>query len=419
MYAIPYSVSGLINCIGYKDLRFFGTLTKKEARIKLSQDTVALIENGNIFQNPIRKTIIRGKDAFKFIDTRAELATRLISKNIRYNYQVRQSDRHNIISTLLGLLHDGTPYHIYRFDIKEFYESVDRNFLLAQLIEDGKCSPQTIKLLNDLFLIFDYHYIKGLPRGLSISSTLSEVYLKSFDAAIKKRDDVFFYSRFVDDIIVIASGSTKKSEMEKMIEEALPPSINFHKEAKRNHLVLPKIKNTSSKPKEFDYLGYRFNIYESFSSNNSSHREKRNVTIDISPEKVARIKQRLASSFACYITGSQSADEYLLLKDRIRALTGNYTINDPMTGIKIRTGIYFNYKHANIANKSSLKELDAFYNTLLFSKKNKLAQRIAKTITLQERRQLSGYTFSSGFGDIRYHSFSFKALKKIKECWRK
>jgi len=66
-----------------------------------------------------------------------------------------------------------------------------------------------------------------------------------------------------------------------------------------------------------------------------------------------------------------------------------------------------------------LKKLDSFFLKLLFSKKNKLSCRIAKAIPLKERKKIAGYTFTSGFQNVRFHSFSYKKLNTIKRAWKK
>ena len=50
----------------------------------------------------------------------------------------------------------------------------------------------------------------GVPRGMNISATMSELYMRKFDRWIRSFDSVYFYARFVDDIIVF-SNSLKDS----------------------------------------------------------------------------------------------------------------------------------------------------------------------------------------------------------------
>jgi hypothetical protein len=115
----------------------------------------------------------------------------------------------------------------------------------------------------------------------------------------------------------------------------------------------------------------------------------------------------------------KSPADYLVLKNRIMALAGNYYITDPISGIKIKTGIYYNYVHKNFIHNCALYKLDSMLHGLLFSKGHALSRRIISSLTLQQRRQLAGYSFVSGFVDARFHSFSYSMLNTIKKGWRK
>ncbi len=421
MIEIPYTVKKLSSCVGYKDIFVDRSLAQAEARRDVARQALKLIEAGSIFHNPLRPISIRQKQAYTFNSLPAELASRLITKNIKANYHVRQADRQTIISNLITILNEGTPFHIYRYDIKDFYESIDRKLLFQKLLDDAQCSWQTMTLLSALFDNFEFHNVAGLPRGLGISSSLSEFYVQQFDEHVKGLTDVFLYSRFVDDILIITSGDVAKSVLEASFEENLPSGLYFHKGGKRAHEAIPKVQPnvTGKAPKQFEYLGYEFKVFADYAENLGTGRKRRKVEIDISESKKNKIKSRLLSSLFSYISGVRGPTDYLLLKNRIRALTGNYTIRDPSTGIKIRTGIYFNYVHKNMISACVLSELDQFYKKLLFSSSFKLSQRIAASLPLIKRRELARYGFVKGFTDVRYHSFDYKTLKKIKECWRK
>ncbi|WP_106476863.1 antiviral reverse transcriptase Drt3a [Phytohalomonas tamaricis] len=420
MIEIPYTVSKLAGCVGYKDVYNNRDLSKIENKKEEAKNALRLIENGKIFLNPLRPTIIRQKPAFTFNNLSSELVSRLIGKNIRVNYNIRQSDRQAIISNLASLLYEGTPFNIYRLDIKNFYENINRKLLIHQLLEEGKCSWQTLELLFSLFNSFDSHNIVGLPRGLSISSILSEVYLTDFDIKIRKKSGVFFYARFVDDILLVVSEDVTRADLDGQLKNILPVGLEFHNEGKRSFLSLPKLQNKQDKFyfNSFDYLGYEFKVFNIF-DNECGYRKKRKVLIDISSVKVEKIKLRLIHSFTNYLSNGRSEESFNLLKNRIRALTGNFTIRDPMTGLKIKTGIYFNYSHKNNFEYCALLELDKFYRKLLFSTKYPLSCRIARKLSTSQRRSLAGYSFMSGFASARHHSFNYGTLKSIKECWRK
>lgn len=52
----------------------------------------------------------------------------------------------------------------------------------------------------------------GLPRGLGISAVLSELRMKYFDLSLRRVEGVYYYARFVDDIIVFCS-SRRSADM--------------------------------------------------------------------------------------------------------------------------------------------------------------------------------------------------------------
>lgn len=419
MISIPYTQSTLANCIGYKDRYTDKKYSSSEVRSSLAKDALLSITNKTIFQNPLRKINILGKPAYAFNNLKAELTSRLMSKNLKINYKNKQSDRQSIVANTISLLEDGTKYDIFRFDIEGFYENIERKELYEQIETQGKCSKHTLILLKDLFLNFDYHEISGLPRGLGISSTLSEIYLTDFDNIARNINGVFYYARFVDDIILITSGETPKNIVEQELKDALPTSLNFHPSGNKFHYVaVPQAKDEGYWSYSLSYLGYDLKVYDFYDNTDTPH-QRRLIKVDISQDKIKKIKLRLAQSFANFTATTASHTDYMLLKNRIRALTGNYTIRDPMSGIKIKTGIYYNYIHKNNFDDCGLSQLDDFYYKLLFGKSTSLSKRISKIIPLEYRRDLAGYSFTSGFSTQRYHSFEYKVLKKIKECWRK
>ncbi|WP_175405561.1 MULTISPECIES: antiviral reverse transcriptase Drt3a [unclassified Pseudomonas] len=427
MIEIPYTNKKLEECIGFQDVMKDPFLQNRPHRASAASAALGLLKAGTVFNGCLRQ-INLGKDVgYVFNNLSSSLVSRLVSKNIRANYYIKQSDRQTIISNSTTLFKEGSPFHVYRFDIKKFYESVDRKILSDKLMSDGRCSWQTLVLLSKFFKVLDASNVIGLPRGLGISATLSEFYLNEFDLKVKSAPGVFYYARFVDDILIVTSGEIARSKFEAELEELLPEGLEFHRAGKRVfHPVARASKDDKQEEQEkvadvygFDFLGYHVRIYTDHSTESVGGHFRRRVTCDISKEKIARIKGRLISSFASYLSSLQYPTDFMLLKNRIRALTGNYHIVDPMTGVEIKTGIYYNYVHKNFVGGCALDELDVFLRGLLFSANHKFSRKILQALSAQRRRELAGYSFKSGFVDGRFHYFKYDTLKKIKECWRK
>ena len=80
---------------------------------------------------------------------------------------------------------------------------INRNSLLSR-----KSKESILRVFNAYEKMKDKNivpYGKGVPRGIGISSPLSEVYMQDLDKTIKERQEVVFYTRYVDDIFIILS----------------------------------------------------------------------------------------------------------------------------------------------------------------------------------------------------------------------
>lgn len=153
---------------------------------------------------------------------------------------------------------NGDPTLCYsKYDIEDFYGSIDRSRLL--LILEKKITSSEVSMLLDLATrnitvpstcrkkdYKSYKGLKGIPQGLSISNVLANTYIQEFDkqallAAPK-------YVRYVDDILIFNSGEEK---------QCVKPFV----ESKLKEIALYVSKGKTcckSISPAFDYLGYHF-----------------------------------------------------------------------------------------------------------------------------------------------------------------
>jgi len=169
-----------------------------------------------------------GKPVYSVTTHIDEFAIRKLGDNLSRVYGVQQANRTEIVGQVIPLLREKVPFFLLKLDIKSFYESVNRAALLEQVFRDSSLSFRS-KLLLDQLLATSQHFPgTGLPRGISLSATLSELYMKEFDAKIRSIDGVYFYTRFVDDILIFSF--SEPNSVKKSLEANLPSGMNLNNE---------------------------------------------------------------------------------------------------------------------------------------------------------------------------------------------
>jgi hypothetical protein len=280
------------------------------------------------------------------------------------------------------------------------------------------------KLTRDKIVSFEVmEYIRtifsgrttGLPRGLNISASFAELYMREFDTKNKMFDRVGYFARYVDDIVLIFytqdnlgvnSAKQKLDEKIRTIKEELKKiklSINYKKteafyiSQKGNMYTFtflnvdggrfiksPKIKNNEI---HFDYLGYRY------------IRKDAKVTIKIAKNKINKIKSRIYNSFLLF----RYDNDYNLLEKRIRYLFSNHQIygSDDNT---LYTGIYYSYPQCDPDGKF-LNSIEIFYRNIL--------KEYRHSISSEKYKILKILSITAGYEKKIVENFSLKEIKKI------
>lgn len=320
------------------------------------------------------------------------LILRKLHRNIKRIYSVQPADRDTIVKQMKLLLMENVEMRIVRLDIRHFYDNVNRMRILAKLIDDARLSHQSLMLLQNLFSDPTIAACPGLPKGLGVSAVLSELYMKYFDIDFKKIEGVYYYARFVDDIIVFCNSETSKKLSWKYANIELE-KIGLQLNKEKSYSLDPRRPGTS-----FSFLGYNFQ----FTGNR--------LKVSIAPKKLNVIKTRITKAFVRY----SKDHDFGLLKLRIKFLTGNFTLYNPNTLQPIKVGIYFNYKMAN--EVSALKALDLYYQRLLHCRIGRLGSAIA--LSKIQVKELERYSFCFGYNNHVNHHFTTDQMVQIANCWR-
>ena len=234
---------------------------------------------------------------------------------------------------------------------------------------------------------------KGLPRGLGISAYLAELYMREFDSEIRNGAEVVYYSRYVDDIVVLFA-PTKSSDVGSYFGW-IQSCVSKHKLQ-----INPAAGKTSTFIKDdgawsFEYLGYK---YEGPSNS---------LKIKLSDKKFSRYQARVKKCFQEYHATRHKSlkGAHRLLVQRMRFLTGNTRLLHSKKNAFV--GIFYSNPH--LTNLAQLTALD-----------NLKAQLTHKPyISLSLRTKLKSITFKEGYERRRFAYFGRDHdLQLIVDGWK-
>ncbi|MCO5155937.1 MAG: RNA-directed DNA polymerase [Aquamicrobium sp.] len=375
---------------------------------------VAAVQKAQVgFQQvDIASSKLRNSDVYRLNDISEQLILRHINRTIRRITRIKQSNRTSIVNSIIRLSEEGLPFRIYKLDIASFYESIDPAAVIEQIRRDGAYSSHFSSLLRTFFACLTNVNILGLPRGLAISATLSEILMRDFDREAMLDPRVHYYARFVDDIIIITSGKENAREFLRTVRRRLLPGISFNSKKTRIY-TLSQFSNThnASPPidAELDYLGYKISIHHTQRTDRRYHRK---VRLDLSEKKEKRIKSRLYLSFAEF----RINNDFTALLNRVRMLCNNFHFIDVDRSIKRKSGIFFNYPLINLDASEALPRLDRYLHHLIVS--HYAAAPGPGLFGRAQREALFRNSFVKGYREKRFFHFPPSQLAALTRCWR-
>jgi hypothetical protein len=387
------------------------TSSSKDAEI---QAALQHSDNGYESYSFLDSSSLRGKNVYRIPAFSHELVLRKIDKNLRKAKPLFAPSRDTIIANLRTLISESAKFKLYRLDIKSFYESFSPPVVLSATYNIKGLSPQTKKHIKDILEHFSSENGAGLPRGMALSATLSEIVMSSFDAYIKSLEGVYFYSRYVDDIIIITSGQEHSKQFINKVSKSLPTGLHLNN--KKQELCFAPDSSGYKKTQQpempllfsFEYLGYSFHAYEPPEKNGP-----RKVILDIANSKVKKIKTRLTKAYLDYC----KTRNFELLEMRLKFLTSNFSVLDINRGGYRLSGIYHNYHRIDKDKSVALDALDEYLRLATTSGFGKVFERFFCCTTVFQRRRLLTFSFKRGFSKRNYFHFNRSQFKAIRECW--
>ncbi|MGB4489313.1 MAG: antiviral reverse transcriptase Drt3a [Pseudomonas veronii] len=363
---------------------------------------------------------IRGKFIYRAASFSDELILRKLNRNLIEQANLRETNRDSIVANIKEILREGIEYRVYRLDIKSFYESIDMVRALDLLEMFTLMSQPTKKHIR---AVLEFHAASGrtgVPRGLALSATITEIVMQGFDSSIKELDGVFYYGRYVDDIIIVTDRMELPYKFIKVIKSTLPDGLNLNAKKQmvcetKGDVAPHKAASLPVQELDFEYLGYRFLVASPVRNNKKRDGQHfRDVRLDIAISKVKKTKTRVARSLVSFNSGG----DFELLRSRLKFLASNFSVMDADRDRKRLAGIFYNYYRVDSARSNSLQELDLYLTNIISSGFGKVSDEFYSKTTLSQRRELLSIRFSHGFLNKIFLHFSNSRLGKIQECWK-
>jgi hypothetical protein len=386
-------------------------------KAQIIQDAVTRSEQGFAGLSFLSKAKVKNKYIYRITNFSDELVLRKINTNIKRAVRIPSASRDSIVANVKNLLSEGVSYRVYRLDVKSFYESFNLPEVIAAIGNIQKLSPLTKKMVEDILLSHDRSGGSGVPRGLALSATMSEVMMLSFDAKVRRMAEVFFYSRYVDDMIIITSGNELEDEFIKEISKLLPNGLHLNNNKTSiktavNNVQPYKDVQPALSVLEFEFLGYQFTVTEP-QKKRDERQPLRVVNLDIAKSKVKKIKTRMTCALIDYCRNR----DFDLLETRIKFLTSNFSVLDADRERKRLAGIFYNYHRVDYNNSSALNALDSYLRKIALSGNGTVFDEFFCKTTVVQRRRLLKFSFVRGFREKTFMHFSRETLKLLQECW--
>lgn len=356
---------------------------------------------------------VRGRDLYQLSQVSHDLVLRKLARNVASLTRTRQSDRGTIVRSMRALFTEGHDFRVYKLDLSKFYASVDRSFIVELFERDAGFPPASLAVLRAFHSALTTRNIPGLPQGLSISATLAEYLMRHFDRTIKSETYVYYYARFVDDILIVTTATETAREFLQKVRRLLPRGLELN-HAKSRYFELDRQRvanpNASTPEQKIDFLGYQFTIY---GKARIDHGQTRKVIVDIAPKKVARIKHRVCLSALQYLNDN----DYSSFRDRLKILSGNYNMYDYDKRMRRNVGIFWNYREIDASGSLAISDLDSFLRKFLLSRTGRICGRLWPILSDIQRRELLSIRFSRSFSETSFHHFNARRLAELVACW--
>lgn len=364
-----------------------------------------------------------GKTIYYAGDIETDLILRATYGRLRKQCGISLPNREDILSGIIEATSEATPYLVSKCDIKAFYESLDAEAIIRQLLTDTRTNSNVKAVLRRIYAAGSIPR-NVAPRGLALSTVLAEIALRRFDQIIRKTPGIHRYFRYADDMIIFSLPGVEIIPKIKQELKLIGLELNEKTEVCSVDALL-KLKPADIIPVEkYTYLGYEITVQGKVSKYAS-----REFDISIAEEKLKKRKTRLFLSLHAF---ERDGDGQLLV-DRLNYLSANQSVYKTRhtrgaRKQKIRTGVYYNYSRCGHYPASKrgrifkdhhaheLVALDVVLKNALFGSKSEFSLRVA-ALPLSIKADLAAISFAQGFKKKIMKRYTRARVGQICKVW--
>ena len=283
-------------------------------------------------------------------------------------FHIKYASRSKIINLLFNTLvatKNMNDFVIVRADFKSFFDSVKSEYVYEKYILPSIIKREDKQLLEKYVENFKYCY-----AGLCLSNGMTEIVCKDFDIVLKARLSeygVFFYERYVDDMLIMFNNYISENRIKNIIRETiievfgscpvrLSSSPGKFSYISRRNLVSSQ---------NFNFLGYEFFILKTV---NGRRDEIIDFEYGIAEKKRTKYSNMIERAFINYkMTGN---DE--VFRQQLKIFSSRVVIARQILGSNfdwLTKGVIANYNelqnvchYLNVDTKTFLSDL--FYQLL-------------------------------------------------------
>lgn len=144
---------------------------------------------------------------------------------------------------------NGSEGYVLKCDIAGYFSSIDQS-ILKEKLKKCKFDNDTLKMLEQIIdSFYQQERGKGIPLGNQTSQHFGLFYLSSMDVYIKEKLKIKYYTRYMDDFLLIHENKKYLQDCKKNLENLLQEEFKL---ALNNKSEVVPLKNG------VEYLGFRF-----------------------------------------------------------------------------------------------------------------------------------------------------------------